>query len=259
MKQLFNFLFKCILVTSVIGPLVTIPASAIDTNSLVINVSCGNGFYSVDRITGYNQFTNLGCYPENKLADAFAAMKLAAAESPNVVIRNNASNSPLNIIAADRAMAYSQNATYIPPYSATMNVFKDKALTIPYTYINQENPLYYYATEIKSKSSTENISPSDLVVEIEINGARGYVPLNGVDIVPLIYVENRDNNWLISFTRRTVENTYYGTAIRPNITHYKVAPASFGTVSGDINKRILKVFIDTAIYSYSLELGIAPD
>lgn len=259
MKHLFNFLFKCILAIVVVAPLVTIPAQAVDTNALVIDVSCGDGFYSVDRITGYNQFTTLGCYPENKFTDAMSAMKLAVVEGPNVVVRHNSSNSPLNIVAADRAMAYSQNATYIAPFSATMSVFKDKGLSVPYTYINQENPLYYFGTEIKSKASTEIITPSDLVVEIEINGAHGYVPLNGVDIIPLIYVENRNNNWLVSFTRRTVENTYYGTAIKPNITHYKVAPTTIKTISGDVSKRVIKVFIDTAVYAYSLELGTAPD
>lgn len=243
---------------SLISPLTSISVHAVDTNSLVINTSCGNGFYSVDRITGYNQFTNLGCYPENKFADALAAMTAAAKESPNVVVRNNSSNSPLNIVAADRAMAYSQNSTYIAPFSATMELYKDKAMSIPYTYINQENPLYYFGTKIKSKANTEVIAPSDLVVEVEINGAHGYVPLNGVDIIPLIYVENREKNWFISFTRRNAEGDYYGTVIRPNITHYKVSSSTIKTINGDVSKRILRVNIDTAIYSYSLDVGIAP-
>lgn len=258
MKRLLISFFSVVLAMTLISPLALTSVNAIDTNSLVINVPCGDGFYSVDRITGYNQFTNLACYPETKFPEALSAMQTAAKESPNVVVRNNASYSPLNIVAADRAMAYSQNSTYLSG-SLTMELFNDKALSSPYTYINQENPLYYFDTEIKSKSSSETISPSDLVVEVEINGAHGYVPLNGVDLIPLIYVENRNNGWLVSFTRRTPENTYYGTAIKPDITYYKVYPSTIKTMNGDVSKRVMSIHIDAAITSFNLELGIAPD
>lgn len=254
MRKKFRFCTALMLMFTLITPL---QLQTIEASSLVINVSCGDGKYSVDRITGYNTFTNLACYNETQYADAITAMNNYASESPNVVVRNNASYSPLNIVAADRAMVYSNNYTYFK--SSTMNLYDDKALSDPYTYINAENSLYYYGTEIKSKSSSDTIYPSDLVVEVEINGAHGYVPLNGVDIIPLIYVENRVNNWYISFTTRTIEDVYSGNTIKPNITYYDVFATNITTVSGTINKRIVSVHIDFALTAADYQIGLAPD
>lgn len=261
MSKIIKYLLAIVLSITIIAPIQVENVLAIDPNSLVINVSCGDGYYSVDRITGYNQFTNLACYPENQFTTALTAMYTAAAQSPNVVVRNNASNSPLNIVAADRAMAYSQNYTYLS--ASTMNVYDDKALTDPYTYVNQSNPFYYYATEVKSKSSTETITPSDLVVNVEVNGAKGYVPLNGVDIIPLIYVENRDNNWYITFTTRTVNlstgaSVYTGNVIKPNITYYQVYSQNITTINGTVSKRVVNAHVDFATIAANYEIGLAP-
>lgn len=257
MKKLLTLFSSLVIAITVIMPLqIQTVLAAPDPNTLVITTSCGDGYYSVDRIVGNNQFTNLACYAENQFGEALTAMNTAAAQSPNVVVRNNSSNSPLNIVAADRAMAYSQNNTYLG--SATMNLYDDKALSDPYTYINQENPLYYFGTQIKTKAATETVTPADLVVEVEVNGAHGFVPLNGVDIIPLIYVENRSNNWFIAFTRRTVENTYYGTSILPNITYYNVNTTSITTINGTVSKRVVSIHLDTAISSFTVEIGLAP-
>lgn len=257
MKKLLSLFSSLVIAITVIMPLqIQTVLAAPDPNTLVITTSCGDGYYSVDRIVGNNQFTNLACYAENQFGEALTAMNTAAAQSPNVVVRNNSSNSPLNIVAADRAMAYSQNNTYLG--SATMNLYDDKALSDPYTYINQENPLYYFGTQIKTKAATETVTPADLVVEVEVNGAHGFVPLNGVDIIPLIYVENRSNNWFIAFTRRTVENTYYGTSILPNITYYNVNTTSITTINGTVSKRVVSIHVDTAISSFTVEIGLAP-
>lgn len=220
-------------------------------------LACSSTQYSVDRITSKDQFTNLACFNENQFTEAIAAMETYAAQAPNVVVRHEQSYSPLNIVAADRAMAYSQNYTYL--YSSTMDVWRNKERTQPYTYVSQANPFYYYQTVIQNKASTDTIRPPDLSVEVEINGAKGFVPLNGVDIIPLIYVENRVNNWYISFTTRTVENEYSGNIIKPNITYYEVKNIDSTTHSGNVSLREVTVRIDYALTAATYELGLAPD
>lgn len=251
MKRLIIFILT-LLITLVQAETWTITFAAAN-----IPLACSVNQYSVDRITGKDQFTKLGCFNENQFQQAYDFMLSEAAKSPNVVIRHEASYSPMNIVAADRAMAYSQNLTYLK--NETMNIYKDKALTIPYSYLNQSNPLYYYKTEIKSKSSTEIIKPSDLSIEMEVNGARGYVELNGVDIIPLIYVENRSNDWFISFTTwKASTDTYTGNIIRPNITQYIVYDTTNTTKAGSVTLKQIKVLIDTALYSNQYDYGLAP-
>ena len=252
MKRIFIFIITLLLV------LVQAEAWTITYAAANIPVACTVNQYSVDRITGKDQFTKLGCFNETQFQQAYDFMISEAAKSPNVVIRHEESYSPMNIVASDRAMAYSQNHTYL--YSETMNVWRNKELTQPYSYINQANPLYYYNTQIKSKSPSEVIKPSDLVAEIEVNGARGFVPINGIDIIPLIYVENRANNWYISFTTRSsLDNNYTGHIIRPNITQYNVASVTSTTKSGSVTIKQISIQVDTALYVNTYTYGVAPD
>lgn len=220
-------------------------------------LSCSTNQYSVDRITGKDQFTNLACYSETQFGEAYSFMLAKAAESPNVVIRHASALSPLRIVAADRAMAYSQNYTRLN--LSTMDITKDKALTVPYSYMSQSNPMYYFKTEIKSKSSTDTIVPSDLSVEIEVNGAHGYVPLNGVDLIPLIYVENRVNKWYIDFTTKSIEGVYTGNIIKPNIPYYVVSDATNSTKFGNVTLRQVRLYVDFALTYAYYDIGLAPD
>lgn len=251
MKRLVIFVITTLLV------LVQAETWTITLAASNIPLECSVNQYSVDRITAKDTFTKLGCFNENQFKEAYDFMLTQAAITPNVVIRHDASYSPMNIVAADRAMAYSQNNTYLK--TSTMNIHRDKALTNAYSYMNQSNPLYYYKTEIKSKSSSESVKPSDLSVEIEVNGARGYVELNGIDIIPLIYVENRANNWYISFTtRNSLDNTYTGNIIRPNITQYIVYDVTNNTKNGSKSFKQIKIQVDTALYSNQYDYGLAP-
>lgn len=251
MKRLIIFLITLLLV------LVQAETWTIAFAASNIPLECSINQYSVDRITGKDQFTNLGCFNENQFQAAYDFMISQASISPNVVVRHDESYSPMNIVAADRAMAYSQNHTYLK--ISTINIYKDKGLVTAYSYINQSNPLYYYKTEIKTKSISENVKPSDLSVEIEVNGARGYVELNGVDIIPLIYVENRINNWYISFTtRNSLDNTYTGNIIKPNITQYIVYDVTNNTKNGSKSYKQIRVQVDTALFVNSYDYGLAP-
>lgn len=252
MKRLIIFILT-LLITLVQAETWTVTFAAAN-----IPLACSVNQYSVDRITGKDQFTNLGCFNENQFQQAYDFMIAQATITPNVVIRHDESYSPMNIVAADRAMAYSQNHTYLK--ATTINIWQDKSQTIPYTYINQSNPLYYYNTQIKSKSPSESVKPSDLVAEVEVNGARGFIQINGIDIIPLIYVENRSNNWFISFTTRaSVDNTYTGNIIRPNITLYKVENVTSTTKSSNVTIKQISVQVDTALYSNTYSYGVAPD
>ena len=252
MKRLIIFILT-LLITLVQAETWTITNAAAN-----IPLACNVDQYSVDRITGKDQFTKLGCFNEDKFSDAYDFMLSEAAKSPNVVIRHDKSYSPMNIVAADRAMAYSQSHTYL--YSSTQRIFKNKELSQEYSYMNQGSPLYYYKTVIKSTPSDGKVKPSDLSAEIEINGARGFVQVNGIDIIPLIYVENRSNNWYISFTTRSsYDNVYTGHIIRPNITQYKVTLDEITTKISKVKIRQISVQVDTAIDVDTYTYGIAPD
>lgn len=252
MKRLFIFLLTLMIV------LVQAETWTVTFAAANIPLACSVNQYSVDRITGKDQFTNLGCFNENQFQQAYDLMISQAAISPNVVVRHDESYSPMNIVAADRAMAYSQSHTYL--YSETQYIWKNKELNQEYTYMNQGNPLYYYKTVIKSKSPSDVVKPSDLSVEIEVNGARGFVQLNGIDIIPLIYVENRSNFWYISFTTRSsINNTYTGHIIRPNITQYKVTLDEITTKLSKVKIKQFSVQVDTALDVDTYTYGIAPD
>lgn len=245
-RLIFAFVFISVLISQI---QISVPVFA----SSAFNTSCGANLYSVDRITGQDQFTNLACYNENQYADALARMQSEAASSPNVVVRHPESPSPMKIVAADRAMAYSQNDTYLR--ISTINVYRNKELTTLYTYINQSNPLYYYGTHIKTKAPTDTIKPSDLSANIEVNAAKGFIDLRGIDIIPLIYVENR---WLITYKTRLLDE-FRESRIYANITSYTVSDVTSTTKTGLVTVRQLSIRIDNALTASTNHFGVAPD
>jgi hypothetical protein len=48
--------------------------------------------------------------------------------------------------------------------------------------------MYYYETNKKIEANESK--PSNMVAYVEVNGAKGYITLTGIDIIPLIYAEN---------------------------------------------------------------------
>lgn len=229
--------------------------------------ACGDNKYSVDKIVGYDNFQNIACYSETEFSQAYQKM---LENAPNSVIRHNSSESPLNIVAADRAVAYSMNDTYLR--EDTLIIYADKDITSNYTYINQSNTLYYYDTYVIGTPAT--VKPENLSVLIEVNGAKGYVKLKGIDIIPMIYVENRidktiadptkdtSNSWYVAYQTRTSTGAFTSSPIRPNISYYIVPPIdsaimptspSCGVTNGD-----LILYTDTATSSFCKPVGKAP-
>lgn len=247
-----------VLITSFLILVQVAKLSIVQATTTTTPLTCNINQYSVDRITGKDIFTNLGCFNENQFQQAYDFMLSQAAITPNVVIRHDESISPMNIVAADRAMVYSQNKTYLGV--STVNIYNEKSLFSRLTYINEHNPIYYFDTHIKSKSSTETIKPADLVIEIEVNGAHGFMVLNAVDIVPLIYVENRVNKWYINLQTVNIETGELKlNNILPNITQYIVYDVDNTTVSGIKRYKQIRVQVDGAMYpATNYELGLAP-
>lgn len=229
--------------------------------------ACGDNKYSVDKIIGYDNFQNIACYSETEFSQAYQKM---LENAPNSVIRHNSSESPLNIVAADRAVAYSMNDTYLR--EDTLIIYADKNITSNYTYINQSNTLYYYDTYVIGAPAT--VKPENLSVLIEVNGAKGYVKLKGIDIIPMIYVENRidrtiadpnkdtSNSWFVAYQTRTSTGTFTSTSIRPNISYYMVAPIDNSLLPSSptcsVTNGDLVLYTDTATSSFCRPVGKAP-
>lgn len=236
-----------------------------------LTTDCGENMYSVDKIVGYDNFQKLACYSETEFSQAYQKMLDSA---PNSVIRHNSSDSPLNIVAADRAIAYSMADTYLNDETF---IYAEKDSNTVYTSIDQANSLYYFGTFVVGSPST--VSIENLRVLIEVNGARGYVKLQAVDIIPMIYVENRidltkdevfnktlniGNSWYVAYQIRNSEETIvFNQKYRPNISYYIVAPISANkipkTPSCNIQDGDLVFYTDTATGSFCKPIGKAPN
>jgi len=152
------------------------------------------------------------------------------------------------IVAADRAMAYSQNVIYTN--NSTMNIYANSSVSTSYTYMDERNPLYYYGTT--RYSGTGNITPSNLSALISVNGAKGYVKINQIQIIPLIYM---DNGWTYNVDIASGVKTL---AVKQ--AYYVVVNESKATINGTKTFKQLKLilnFISSANSSY--EIGLAPD
>ena len=189
----------------------TLPLSFIEVNATdYTTTSCDVNIYSfsVDLLSvdnGVVKYTSQGCYDLNgwySAQDKFNA--LLTEGKKNIVIRylktdDTTFQSPLKIVKADRAMAYTQNYTYTVGdvsngVASTIGIYHNTGLTSRYTYLDNQEPLVYYDTNKSVESNPAR--PSNLVSYIEINGAQGYIKLTGIDIIPFIYIEN---NILVPF------------------------------------------------------------
>jgi len=228
-------------------------------NQKVNAIQCLGDRYSVDRIISATELESLGCFllSEYDSAALLFEQKTKVDGLKNVIITyfgDNPTTSSIietdfsKIVAADRAMAYSQNLVYTN--SATMNIYGNSALTTSFTYINDRNQLFYYGTTRYSESA--NITPSNLSALVSVNGAKGYVKVNQIQIIPLIYF---DNNWLYNIDISTGVKS-----IIPKQAYYTVTIDDRKTISGTQTFKQLKVVLNYISTSNSTnEISLAPD
>ena len=159
---------------------------------------------NTQRTENYIIYNNSGCYTSSQWYEAKAKFdQLKSEGKKDIVIRYHKTDdakfqSPLKVVLADRAMAYTQNYAYTVgnitkndfgvDVAKTISIFNDVALQSRYTSLDDKEPLYYYETNkiIENNSSI----PSNMVAYVEVNGAKGYIRLTGIDLIPLIYAEN---------------------------------------------------------------------
>lgn len=159
---------------------------------------------NTQRTENYIIYNNSGCYASSQWYEAKAKFdQLKSEGKKDIVIRYHKTDdakfqSPLKVVLADRAMAYTQNYAYTVgnitkndfgvDVAKTISIFNDVALQSRYTSLDDKEPLYYYETNkiIENNSSI----PSNMVAYVEVNGAKGYIRLTGIDLIPLIYAEN---------------------------------------------------------------------
>ena len=222
-------------------------------------IDCTGDRFSVDRIVSQTELENFGCFALTEYSTAIAlfTQKTVTEGIKNVTITyfgDNPNTSSITetdyskIIVADRAMAYSQGLVYTN--ASTMNIYGDVGLTTSYTYMDDRNQLFYYGTYLRGTPAT--VTPANLTAEISVNGARGYVKVNQIQLIPLIYVDNGWNyNIDISGGVKTL-------AVKQ--AYYQVAVASKNTINGTQSFKQLKLYtnyVSSAMSSY--EIGLAPD
>jgi len=225
----------------------------------VIAIQCTGNRYSVDRIISATELEPLGCFSlsEYDSATLLFEQKTEVDGLKNIIITyfgdNPATSSIVEtdfskIVAADRAMAYSQNLVYTN--SATMNIYANSTLTSSYTYINDRNQLFYYGTV--RYNGTGNITPSNLSALVSVNGAKGYAKVNQIQIIPLIYL---DNGWTYDIDISTDVKT-----IVPKQAYYSVTNDVKTTINGSQTFKQLKVVLNYISTSNSTnEISLAPD
>lgn len=98
------------------------------------------------------------------------------------IVTSSNNRSPLKIVAAKRSMAHSY------PYrdgkekgGLTLNIYSNKSLGSVHTYITSHYMMYAYDYELYNGRHIANV---------EIQGGKGYVEVEKVDIVPMIYIRN---------------------------------------------------------------------
>jgi beta-N-acetylglucosaminidase len=182
---------------------------------------------------------------------AKTSMSSFKANYPDLVITHNASRSPEKFVAASRAIAtsYPQRRNSGTANAVTMNIFQNINFTGNSTYMNAFRDMAYYDT------FNFNTTSGAGTALIQISGFTGYTPLEQIDIIPMIYIEN---NWLISLGGQP----FYPTdslkvyQIRPRINEYRVSTSStYG---------IREIFHETFSFATAGSLGVyvygqAPD
>lgn len=144
-----------------------------------INTNASTGTYIVYNLTVSGKSIVFG-NPIKTTTD-FEEAKTEMIKHTNGVITSDGGLSPLQIVAATRGQAQSY------PYrtgkdgaGTTLLIYSNKGLTSDHTYIPAHYMMYVYDYFIHN---------GRLIADIEIQGGRGYVEVNKIDVIPMIYIE----------------------------------------------------------------------
>lgn len=239
-------------------PMFYIVANAAPTNYDVFECDANSFSFTVDTLSivdGVVKYDSKACFTEAQYGSAISKMnELVSLGNKDVVVRYIKSDvsdfySPLKIVSASRAMAYTQNETYA--LQQTLNIHSLVTLNSVVNYIDNSEPLIYYETNVSNQSSGV-YKPSNLVAYIQINGQAGYVPLKMIDIIPFIYVENKA---LAPYLQRKSESSnefiiYKRAGRDPGIIP---EPVTYKVSNGEIS-----VYIDRAITGSTILYAKAP-
>lgn len=173
-KNIFIGILTFFLLTTVlvINDVNTVDAADETYNVYVLSYKNENNKPTIDHGKSLLKTTNF--------KKAYDKMNELEKNNKDVIITSDKSPSPLKIIAATRAFAqsypYRKNSTI---GELTLKIHKNKSLSSQYTYISGHYPMYVH-----------NFDDADSkIIEVEYQGARGFVDLYKTDIVPTIYIE----------------------------------------------------------------------
>jgi len=245
-----KILLSLILIFSLLGNMPILNVSAI---------TCTGNRFSVDQIINQTTMTPFGCFALSDYAGAKALFnqKTKTDLLKNVIITYYGDNPNTTtvettyskIIEADRAMAYAQGLVYTA--SSTMNIYNDLGLTSAFTYMDDRNQLFYYSTDLRGTPTTA--TPANFSALISVNGAKGYVKLNQIQLIPLIYA---DNAWYYP-----IDITGGTKSIQVNQAYYSVSDTTKTIGDGStISYKQLRLIANYVSTSNTVsEIGIAPD
>ncbi len=244
-----KILISLVLMLSLLGGLPVLNIKAI---------TCSGDRFSVDQIIDQTTLSPLGCFALTDYAGAKALFDQKTktdglknvtityfGDDPNTVAVETTYS---KIIVADRAMAYAQGVVYTN--ASTMNIYGDPNLTVSYTYMDDRNQLFFYGTILRGAPAS--VTPANLTAEISVNGAHGFVKLNQIQLIPLIYA---DNGWNYG-----IDVSGGVTTIPVKQAYYLVESNEVSTVNGKVTLRQLKLvtnYISKSSNTYTINL--APD
>ncbi len=209
------------------------------------NINASTGTYQVYNLTKSSDGKSINFGSIILTTTDFEKAKTEMKKHTNGVITSSGGLSPLKIVAATRGQAQSY------PYrsgkdsaSSTLNIYTNKSLSSAHTYIPAHYMMYVYDYFLYN---------GRIIADVEIQGGRGYVEVNKIDIIPQIYIDNAIE---IDLGGKANYNASKNTAYKivPYQEEYKV------TKSGNYNE--ISVHLTRpypGLGKINLTYGIAPD
>lgn len=140
--------------------------------------------YTIDEITSKDVYTTLK--ETNSSTEALDELNKYSTSGSNYVVRAKNSKSPNRVIATNKGIAQSypyRDATgsgHAEVKGNTVNIYQGHNKSGIRTYIEAHHQLQYFKTVEYN---------GGFVAEIEISGYRGFIDVDKIDIIPMIYVE----------------------------------------------------------------------